>query len=667
MRRLLLCSLLAASAFGQTIVGVPNSTTSGSNNSGGSGTVTSVGLTLPVSVFTVTGSPVTTSGVLAGTLNVQAANQVFAGPTTGASAAPAFRTLVAADLPSGSGTVTSVSGAGGVTVTSPTTTPVVTCATAAVGTPGCAQPDGTSISAASGVLMASTAGTWNITQFGAAPCTLANCSTGPDSSTAFAAAATACGAAAHGGIIYVPSGVWEFAQYIWHDNCTLWGAGKQGPGTTKLFQTPNSNEDFIISAGTGYLSAPTRVQTWSTGNSGGTGQTNGGGFRDLLIDGNGINQSGAGPYHGIVGYAATYAIKDTRVVNTKGPCVSLDYNNAAGLNTQGSWAAFIDDLVTQYCGEDINGGGVTLANSHCFEIGGPTDLVITNFLGSSCSGDTLFLGHNIGDLYLTGHCYSPTLNCIEGEAYGVKGFMEVEGAPSGQTNINLLNAKWLMQLDIFRATPGSTASGMTFGQASTATAHCNSFFQTVPGACTGGAAGIAVGAFGNNLQLTTAGFTSSDLVFTAFENSNVINIVADHSASSGGTGGTIWGAAPNSTDIVITPPPIGSTCNNFFEVCGGIQMGPFQVMQGTTTTLNGATAGTIACSEPFTGVVYRYVTCNTTNLNGATTASYTFPKAFAHVPLVSATSGITASALSATAVTITGTAVAGFITFTGSN
>ena len=64
----------------------------------GGGTVTSVGLSLP-NLFTVTGSPVTASGTLTATLATQAANRVFAGPTTGADAAPTFRALVAEDIP----------------------------------------------------------------------------------------------------------------------------------------------------------------------------------------------------------------------------------------------------------------------------------------------------------------------------------------------------------------------------------------------------------------------------------------------------------------------------------------------------------------------------------------------------------------------------------------
>lgn len=64
-----------------------------------SGTVTSVGLSVPGVLFSVSGSPVTTSGTFSFSLLTQNANKVFAGPTTGADATPTFRALVAADLP----------------------------------------------------------------------------------------------------------------------------------------------------------------------------------------------------------------------------------------------------------------------------------------------------------------------------------------------------------------------------------------------------------------------------------------------------------------------------------------------------------------------------------------------------------------------------------------
>ena len=80
--------------------------TDGSGNtswtSAGSGTVSSVGLALPASILTVSGSPVTTTGTLTGTLATQSANLVWAGPTTGAAATPTFRSLVGA-RPSKSG------------------------------------------------------------------------------------------------------------------------------------------------------------------------------------------------------------------------------------------------------------------------------------------------------------------------------------------------------------------------------------------------------------------------------------------------------------------------------------------------------------------------------------------------------------------------------------
>lgn len=62
------------------------------------GTVTSVALTMP-GEFNVSGSPVTTAGTLAVTKANENANTLWAGPTTGAPAAPTFRAAVNADLP----------------------------------------------------------------------------------------------------------------------------------------------------------------------------------------------------------------------------------------------------------------------------------------------------------------------------------------------------------------------------------------------------------------------------------------------------------------------------------------------------------------------------------------------------------------------------------------
>jgi hypothetical protein len=67
-------------------------------NSPGGGTLTSVGLSLP-NIFTVTNSPVTSSGTLTGTLASEMANTFFAAPN-GSSGVPSFRPIAAADLPS---------------------------------------------------------------------------------------------------------------------------------------------------------------------------------------------------------------------------------------------------------------------------------------------------------------------------------------------------------------------------------------------------------------------------------------------------------------------------------------------------------------------------------------------------------------------------------------
>jgi hypothetical protein len=65
----------------------------------GVGTVTSVALALP-SEFSVSGSPITSSGTLTGAWASQTANTIMAGPSSGSSATPTFRTLTNLDIPS---------------------------------------------------------------------------------------------------------------------------------------------------------------------------------------------------------------------------------------------------------------------------------------------------------------------------------------------------------------------------------------------------------------------------------------------------------------------------------------------------------------------------------------------------------------------------------------
>lgn len=114
---------------------------------GGTGTVTSVGLTMP-SILSVSGSPITTSGTFTVTLATQFVNTVFAGPASGGSSAPTFRSLVAADIPTLS-YISSVVGGTGVGVSTSAGTATVSI--------------GQDVSTSSGVLFANLTVTGTLT------------------------------------------------------------------------------------------------------------------------------------------------------------------------------------------------------------------------------------------------------------------------------------------------------------------------------------------------------------------------------------------------------------------------------------------------------------------------------------------------------------------------
>jgi len=101
------------------------------------GSVTSVAMTMDGTIFaaSVSGSPISSAGTFAPSLNTVAAHYALLGPTSGSAAAPTYRVLAIADIPSGLPYVTSV----GVTVTVPsfltaavTSSPVTTAGTIAV-------------------------------------------------------------------------------------------------------------------------------------------------------------------------------------------------------------------------------------------------------------------------------------------------------------------------------------------------------------------------------------------------------------------------------------------------------------------------------------------------------------------------------------------------------
>lgn len=81
-----------------TFTGTPSTTTFARGDGSFSTAVTSVALSLP-NIFSVSGTPVTTTGTLTGNLATQTANLGFFGPGSGSAAAPTFRAMVLADLP----------------------------------------------------------------------------------------------------------------------------------------------------------------------------------------------------------------------------------------------------------------------------------------------------------------------------------------------------------------------------------------------------------------------------------------------------------------------------------------------------------------------------------------------------------------------------------------
>lgn len=102
---------LSSFVGGGTVTNLPPGGTTGQNlsktsnadyavgwSASGTGTVTSVGLALP-SDFSVTNSPVTSTGTLTGAWNTKTANTILSGPASAGPSVPTFRTLVAADIP----------------------------------------------------------------------------------------------------------------------------------------------------------------------------------------------------------------------------------------------------------------------------------------------------------------------------------------------------------------------------------------------------------------------------------------------------------------------------------------------------------------------------------------------------------------------------------------
>jgi len=324
------------------------------NPGGGSGTVTSVGLSAP-SVFSVSGTPVTGSGTLALTFATgQTANEFLATPN-GASGALGLRAIVAADLP-GSITSNTSGTSANITGTSNSTLTTLSALTSA---------NGSTVPATAGTLVGSS-GTF----------TLNDClEVGATSPLKIIDTGAACGSGGGGSAFSaLTSGTNATAAMTVGTGASLAASGTGSIAATSLTALsglPSQAADTIVANATGSSASPTAVSISA--------------FQMALLQANTkFTVAGTGCTPGTTTGGPTAGT----VTLATGPCTSIviTMNGATGLTAPNGWHCNVEDKTLQAAGTWFGEWGESSSTTTTATIAVPAAAAATDVLSFNCSG-----------------------------------------------------------------------------------------------------------------------------------------------------------------------------------------------------------------------------------------------------------------------------------------